>query len=79
MGAQMSKREALLRILKWTAMGGGRNDGWVGQYNMMRAGGMRYGARLWELRRLGWRIEAKNLSGGEWQYRLIGRVRVRNG
>jgi hypothetical protein len=30
----------------------------------------RYGARIWELKREGVRVEKENLSGGLWSYRL---------
>lgn len=60
------KRGAVLRRLQRGA--------WVKQWTLMRAGGMRYGARLYELRRLGWRIETKCLGGGEFVYRMRGKA-----
>lgn len=58
----MTKRDRLLALLK--------RGGWIGQWQMLRAGGMRYGARLWDLRRLGYRVEVKCLGDGEYLYRM---------
>ena len=35
--------------------------------------GFRYGARLWELRRMGWRIRTESLGDGLYKFTLLGK------
>ncbi len=47
---------------------------WATNGELAQIGGLRFGGRLWELRRDGWVIEDQRpVSGGTWRYRLIGR------
>lgn len=47
-----------------------RDLGWHTNAELREAGGVRYGARLLELKRLGYRIDAEELAGHGRRYRL---------
>lgn len=62
----LSKREALLRLLS--------DLGWHEHHELSRVGGVRYGARLLELKRLGYTIESREAAHPDEQgkaYRLM--------
>jgi hypothetical protein len=59
------RRRALLDLL-W--------DGrWYANYECARAGGVSFHCSIYTLRREGWAIESRYVSGGVWEYRLTGR------
>lgn len=48
------------------------SDGrWHHMRDLERAAGMRYGARKWELEKLGYVIEKRHIGVDEWEYRLV--------
>lgn len=67
--SRLTNRDNLLGMLREQRAGA-----WVNQMKMLVAGGYRYGARLMELRRMGWIIETKCLGDGQWLYRLRGKA-----
>jgi hypothetical protein len=47
---------------------------WVSNGTLAQVGGLRFGGRIFELRKHGWVIEDQApKEGGTWRYRLVGR------
>ncbi len=44
---------------------------WHHMRDMERAGGMRYGGRLFELHKDGWQYEKRTVGPNEWEYKLV--------
>lgn len=64
------RRRALLDLL-W--------DGrWHPNYECAQVGGVSFHCSLYTLRLEGWEIESRHVTGGVWEYRLIGRSSPRS-
>lgn len=65
----MTRRALLLHLLQEAG------DRGLTTAEIIQAGvGSRYGARLLELRKEGWVVEAERVRDGSWRYRLVGGV-----